>query len=649
MPLETHDTSGTMGTTDPQGRLAPVNTGSSLAPHGSRSRPEVSSSPEKAPNSVREATAASNTPKTPPLVKLRRSNDSTESAAFGSIRFPSRAMPAKFVHLAPDSEAHVVVSLLVDTWRLVPPCAILALNPPSAGPLAAAAEAHSQTREASPLNLMLRQRLADVARKTNAWVFSCGERSNQGAQVAGHAKAYGAKLGYTESPYIAVVAAGRMREELINESHRNGKVHRYSAAASVKDEPADALKVDLDSSHTHFIVVDGPQEGAEGLRDRLEYYLSSQDVSGDGIQTPKLLVVIGGDAATLEWVRNGLDDKDPATLTAVPVLVIAESGGAANDIWRYCSREIAGVANPDYEVPIEADGERDAAYVEACAKWLPEILLLGQQTGSNKTEQLTFFNFDPDPDAENDLALAIEDALLNDCPNISQEAMLAVAWGEPVILQRHLANDRDHLLEPENKPDDDVLEGGKEVPQRQDLLQIALQRQDVEVVRTLLNFDAEPSRIVMDELFMEKFDRYPVRETKGMWKPPPEIKMRQPGSKEGRRPSTPTLFGGRPSSAKVVPVSSEAGDDAHAASPNMLVRSKTIDRIGRLGSGWVHAQQVLCTLVDGYAKHLKVRKELAPAGDGRVVPTFTDLMMWAVLANPPITACQSGRNRCKPT
>ena len=51
---------------------------------------------------------------------------------------------------------------------------------------------------------------------------------------------------HTESPYIAVVAAERMREELTDESHRNGKVHRYSAGASVKVEPADALKVELD-------------------------------------------------------------------------------------------------------------------------------------------------------------------------------------------------------------------------------------------------------------------------------------------------------------------------------------------------------------------------------------------------------------------
>ena len=75
-------------------------------------------------------------PNAPPLVKLRRSLRSDRSASFGSIRFPARTMPAKFVHLAPDSDAGVVVRLLVDTWKLANPCAVLALSPPSAGPMA---------------------------------------------------------------------------------------------------------------------------------------------------------------------------------------------------------------------------------------------------------------------------------------------------------------------------------------------------------------------------------------------------------------------------------------------------------------------------------------------------------------------------------
>ena len=75
-------------------------------------------------------------PNAPPLAKLRRSLTSDRSASFGSIRFPARMMPAKFVHLAPDSDARVVVRLLVDTWKLANPCAVLALSPPSAGPMA---------------------------------------------------------------------------------------------------------------------------------------------------------------------------------------------------------------------------------------------------------------------------------------------------------------------------------------------------------------------------------------------------------------------------------------------------------------------------------------------------------------------------------
>ena len=70
-------------------------------------------------------------------------------------------------------------------------------------------------------------RLAEAARKTNAWVFSCGERSNYSAQLAGHARLFGANLGY-DSPYIAVIASERMREEMVDHPNQDGKVHLYS-------------------------------------------------------------------------------------------------------------------------------------------------------------------------------------------------------------------------------------------------------------------------------------------------------------------------------------------------------------------------------------------------------------------------------------
>ena len=244
----------------------------------------------------------------PPLVRLRRSLKSdSDSASFGSIRFPGRVMPAKFVRVASDSRADVLVSLLVDTWRLESPCAVLALNP-------AATKMANDPAMSPRLDLILRRGLAEAARQTHGWVFTCGERGSFGAQTAGHAQAYGYNLGI-ESPFIAVCAGDRMIEDM-NEA-QNGKVHHYGSGsgllppgakrvpsfprasqARAAGKAADGLtKQDLDSRHTHFVVVDGGLEGADGLRDRLEYYISSQDVSGDGIQTPKLIIVINGSEA----------------------------------------------------------------------------------------------------------------------------------------------------------------------------------------------------------------------------------------------------------------------------------------------------------------------------------------------------------------
>ena len=70
---------------------------------------------------------------------------------------------------------------------------------------------------------------------------------------------------------------------------------------------------------------------------------------------------------------------------------------------RYCCPDSTG-----YLVPIAADGARSAEYVAACNLQLPEIERLGRLTGNNSSKQMSFFCYDADPDAENDLALAIQ-------------------------------------------------------------------------------------------------------------------------------------------------------------------------------------------------------------------------------------------------
>ena len=64
-----------------------------------------------------------------------------------------------------------------------------------------------------------------------------------------------------------------------------------------------------------------------------------------------------------------------------------------------------------------------------------------------------------------------------------------------------------------------------------------------------------------------------------------------------------------------------------------LNRAERLSQRQQAWPGAAHAQQVLDRMVDGYATHLNARKDLTESGGGvGITPTFTDLMMWAVLA-----------------
>lgn len=51
------------------------------------------------------------------------------TAPFGSIRFDEDSNPAKFVRLLPSAEVEMVTDLLLITWSLPPPYAIISIFP----------------------------------------------------------------------------------------------------------------------------------------------------------------------------------------------------------------------------------------------------------------------------------------------------------------------------------------------------------------------------------------------------------------------------------------------------------------------------------------------------------------------------------------
>jgi len=294
----------------------------------------------------------------------------------------------------------------------------------------------------------------------------------------------------------------------------------------------------------------------------VERYLCEHDISGDGVKTPMVLLVINGDVESLLSVIEALEtptSSESSSGSAHPVLVMADSGGAAEDIFNYSERQQL----PDPE-------RRSKEYCTQAALLLPRIVELGKVAGPNETLPLSFFSLREGEDVGHDhLALLLQRALQNDCSD-RERVLLAVAWGEPLILR--------DLLE---KQDGERLLSLA--------LETALLRRDVPVTRMLMDFEASPTFTRIQRLFASTYNRYRVSE--GHWST----------GEEGREEFL-----------------SDANPDITAAS------------------------NVLSEQVHGYKTHFAARRQQAL--EGRVFalsPTWTDLMMWALLigGERPIEPC----------
>lgn len=574
------------------------------------------------------------------ILKRDEHGNARDQGFFGSIRFPSTpAAPAKFVRLAsshnfadPEESAlyaRHVVNLALTTWKLPPPCAVISI--PEAGVSASKLSVNSR------LDLVLRRGIAEAAHRTGAWIFTGGSSSDAAARAAGRAMLNVAnEHGDSERlPVIGVLPWAAVQCHEMLATLPNGYCWQYDRARDITK--ADTLSelaahhmepINIDTHHSHFFMVDDKLITAELLRGTIEKYISDTDISKDSIQTPKVVLLIAGDAAAFKHIRDQLDPSDPQTGTAVPVLVLADSGGAAEDIHRY---------HETGEFPT-IDEHRDEAYIAEAKAHLPEIKRLGELTGQNSRAQLAFFRLSDDLDGRDDLALEIQRAMLNDCPNVKEEALLAIKWKEPAVLKQHLHESASLVLSNSKM---NLSEQGEQANDKVDVLQVALTRPggaDISVVRTILDYVSEPM-VRMDDLFHKSFDRYPVAETKGMWTGSRRKKKKLMRSSTctmqliGRSATATNLFSEsslRPS----VKLGSNGSPDGSppAARERTTTQRRSLFRsdTGALDdelSSWESATNVLSAVVDGYAFHLEARRAA-----GQMSPNWTDLMMWAVLS-----------------
>jgi hypothetical protein len=301
---------------------------------------------------------------TPEALKTLKMHNGSP-ALFGELRFPAcKKDPSKWACFAPDTKGSDMLTLLCETWGLPRPPVLISVTG-AAGSL----EMKGKDRA------IFKRGLREAARRTQAWIVTGGTNSGVMSMV-------GSMVAETDedTPHntvcLGVVPWGAVHRHESLAEKGSGKVYLYEDFEVRKGKHAA-----LDPNHSHFLFVDDGSAaedkrcwGAEiPTRAALENELCQEDDSSksefdDVLNTPMVLVVVGGGPGTLDTIIASLKNERP-------VVILADSGGVATQIYRYwmfgempaLSKEMNSLGEPVNKKDIAALSEK-----------LPEIVKLGK-------------------------------------------------------------------------------------------------------------------------------------------------------------------------------------------------------------------------------------------------------------------------------
>ena len=612
----------------------------------------------------------------------------------GGLRFPgSRAKTALWAKLHNSTPADKAYEL-IDCFSLDPPSAIYSVIGHYTPDRAEAESANANVDAVAPFLRGLRT----AAEKAGAWVTTRGLRSPTVALVGN------AMLG-SKQPCIGIAPWRSVFDRLEIERQRDDSVYTYpvgqvsyfkhrkqphSSTSDVFRDDRDEDDELLEACHSHFIFIDcdAEHDGVDvgrDMRNAIQQHISNADLSGDGIETPCVAVVIGGDVKdlrTVEEVKYALECHNP-------VVVLAGSGGTADDICR-CSRGGLEYFRKQCNVVKElspGDYKDPMVRTEAYCQILEKIQELGQETGWNQTPQLSVFNYGAVDEEEISFAelptpQALEHTLLsaatNDCKGRLAELLFAVRIGLPDILE--------HVIE--NGPSDAEKMTKRRRRQQERVekalaLETSLVNGNVSLVESLLAFNAEASLTFPEMLFSSKHNVYNVLPNnkatgRGLWCEPSvnttyavldssglreeeETEQKADDHSRSRLDLRPKLSSSGSRIARLFKLRSHAvvphgeGDAQESAAnfrsgagsagdkregdeqdPLSMDRATYLRKLDRIRSfevpqdvNWI---SILEKLVDGYDTHINVRCANDPKRRYTLAPTWVDLMFWSTLA-----------------
>ena len=432
-------------------------------------------------------------------------------AGYGAIRFPaSPRPPSRWVRMSSKSNPETIVRLLTETLEFPAPCAVISIVGSELGVADLESSKLCKNGFSEHHELIFRQGLAEAVGKANAWVVTGGGRDGIASTVASALQALP-----VEPPILGILPWENIpvseRDQLADA--RPGQVHLYGSSSAVagghrhgsisgrsrrRSTVSAGISMEdprnLDPNHSAFLLVDNGSKGDPSgqqldLRHRLETFITSNDLSQDGVRTPTVVLLVGGGLEELRVVERKLLDKGP-------VFVFADSGGVAGELFRSeIFREEGTVPELDSMDPAIF---RNPAEQSEGRSLIARILEHGLYRGYNNVSRLQFFHMPAQGERDDaNLGLAILHAILNDLPTRYMELKLSVTWAVESILRE--------VLEHEPTKDDEDTRPGLTIA-----LEMALEKKDATLIRCLMECGAQPKMVDPRKLFLRAVDRYGV-------------------------------------------------------------------------------------------------------------------------------------------
>tara|TARA_B110001452_G_scaffold72343_2_gene58528 strand:- start:825 stop:2270 length:1446 start_codon:yes stop_codon:yes gene_type:complete len=252
-----------------------------------------------------------------PLVFCKHDGSTAE---FGTILFEARDTRAKFISLADMSSAAMLGNFVEKYWKCAKPEVLISVT------------GGAQTFDLKPwLKRAFEAGFVRAANDAKAWIVTGGTDAGVMELVATAMHNHNISL-----PIFGFTPLGCVNgRHLLNGCRREHQTVHYDnvGKASAKGAP-------LNPHHSHFVLVDSGKEapaawGSEiGLRYSFENFYSTQK------HVPIVQVVVQGGPGTLDNMLH-------AAQKSCPIVIVAESGGAATAVYRFCNAEVPGELEED--------------------------------------------------------------------------------------------------------------------------------------------------------------------------------------------------------------------------------------------------------------------------------------------------------------